>query len=319
KARALRDVVPAGALPEQPAVEFAFTESKVFAFVLPRPRVVTIAATPAEVAALADRFARELAERNLAFRTTARQLHDLLIAPLGLPATQRLVIVPDRELWRVPFAALIDGRDRYLVESTAIILSPSLRLGSGSARYTSLFAAGNLPDSARELREIGALYPRAVLQDGATEGEVKAHIGEADVIHIAAHGIFDDSAPLNSHLVLRDGELTARELMEMHLSASLVVLSACETAAGRIAPGEGIIGMTWALFLAGCPTVVATEWKIESASATRLVVALHRNLVARARPPADALREAQLELMREPRWSHPFYWAGFVVVSANAR
>jgi tetratricopeptide (TPR) repeat protein len=317
KARALRDVVPAGALPEQPAVEFAFTESKVLAFVLPRPRVVTIAATPAEVAALANRFARELAERNLAFRATARQLHDLLIAPLGLPPTPRLVIVPDRELWRVPFAALIDGRDRYLVKTAAITLSPSLRLGAGSPRYTTLFAAGNLPDSAAELREVGALYPRAILEDGATEADVKTRMVEADVIHIAAHGIFDDAAPLESHLVLKDGLFTARELMAMHLNASLVVLSACETAAGRIAPGEGIIGMTWALFLAGCPTVVATEWKIESTSARRLVVALHRNITARARPPADALREAQLEVMREPRWSHPFYWAGFVVVSGR--
>lgn len=317
KARALRDVVRGGELPEQPAVEFAITESKVFAFVLPKLRVVTIAATPAEVAELANRFARELAERNLAFRTTARQLHDLLIAPLALPPTSRLMIVPDRELWRVPFAALIDARDRYLVESMAITLSPSLRLGAGSAKYRTLYAAGNLPDSAPELREIGALYPHAVLQDAATEQQVKAHIGEADVIHIAAHGIFDDASPLESHLILRDGNLTARELMETHLTSSLVVLSACETAAGRIAPGEGIVGMTWALFLAGCPTVVATEWKIESTSARHLVVALHRNIVARARPPADALREAQLELMREARYAHPFYWAAFVVISGR--
>ncbi|MBV9494434.1 MAG: CHAT domain-containing protein [Acidobacteria bacterium] len=314
KARALRDVVPSGALPDGPAVEFAITESKVFAFVLPQLRIVTIDATPAAVAALANRFARELAERNLAFRTTARQLHDLLIAPLALPPTQRLIVVPDRELWRVPFAALIDAHDRYLVETTAITLSPSLRLGAANARYRSLFAAGHLPDSGLELAEVGALYPRATLRDEATEREVKAHLGEADVIHIAAHGIFEDAAPLESHLLLRDGKLTARELMEMHLTASLVVLSACETATGRIAPGEGLVGMTWALFLAGCPTVVATEWKIESGSARRIVVAFHRNLVQRGRAPADALREAQLALMRETRYAHPFYWAGFVVI-----
>jgi CHAT domain-containing protein len=98
------------------------------------------------------------------------------------------------------------------------------------------------------------------------------------------------------------------------------VLSACETARGRYGAGEGVIGLTWALFVAGVPSTVVSQWKVESASARDLMLNFHRQLRApSATAPAtaakaEALRQAALKVMKNPETSHPFYWAGFVLV-----
>jgi CHAT domain-containing protein len=100
----------------------------------------------------------------------------------------------------------------------------------------------------------------------------------------------------------------------------MVVLSACETGRGRIGAGEGLIGMSWALFVAGSATTIASQWKVESASTNELMLEFHRNLKSGSEDAqmqmtkARALQQAALKLMRDGRYAHPFYWAGFVVM-----
>lgn len=126
-----------------------------------------------------------------------------------------------------------------------------------------------------------------------------------------------------SHLVLaqndenpnEDGLLEAWELKDLDLKADMVIVSACETARGRIANGEGIIGMTWASFIAGAPTTVASQWKVESSSTTELMLEFHRQLLSKKSPSKpEARRRALLKLMKMPKFRHPSYWAGFVIV-----
>jgi CHAT domain-containing protein len=160
----------------------------------------------------------------------------------------------------------------------------------------------------------------------AREDTVKAEIGKYRVVHLASHGIVDDLNPLYSYIVLapssdlrEDGLLEAWELMEMNLEAELVVLSACDMARGRVGDGEGMIGMTWALFVAGVPTTVASQWQVPSQSTTKLMVAFHKNLQAQGSAKkmskAEAWREAALGMMADPRYRmKPYYWAGFVVL-----
>ena len=112
-----------------------------------------------------------------------------------------------------------------------------------------------------------------------------------------------------------DGLLEAREIINMDLRAELAVLSACQTARGWVGAGEGVIGMSWALFVAGVPTTVASQWKVDSASTTSLMIDFHRRLTARpTNAKAEALRQAALGLLRSERYRHPFYWAGFVMI-----
>jgi CHAT domain-containing protein len=196
---------------------------------------------------------------------------------------------------------------------------------------------GALPEAERQVRALAALYgprrSRVYTGAEAREERVKREGGSFSVVHLATHGTLDDANPMYSNVVLsrgkeagkaegEDGLLEAWELMEMHLDAEMVVLSACETARGRVTPGEGIIGLSWALFVAGSPTTVVSQWKVESASTTELMVNFHRHLQERfsrrvgagGMTKAEALRLAALRLLRDERYAHPFYWAGFVMV-----
>lgn len=185
-----------------------------------------------------------------------------------------------------------------------------------------------LPEAERQVTELSRIYgagrSRVYTGAEATEEHFKAEAGGYRVLQLAAHGILNDSNPMYSHIVLsraagrkEDGLLEAWEMMDLNLRADLVVLSACETARGRVSEGEGVIGMSWALFVAGAPATVVSQWKVDSASTTELMLGFHKNLRAGAGgapAKAEALRRAALSLMRTPEYRHPFYWAGFIVV-----
>jgi CHAT domain-containing protein len=191
---------------------------------------------------------------------------------------------------------------------------------------------GALPEADREVRTIGRIYGSAhstVLTGArADEREVKRKLAGYDIVHLATHAILDDTSPLYSQIVLAptrldaedDGLLEAWEIMRMKLNAELVVLSGCQTARGRVGRGEGVVGMSWAFLVAGCPTTVASQWNVESRSTEKLMVAFHRALASSAAgrvSKAEALRRAQLQLLRDPAYAHPFYWAAFGVIGAG--
>lgn len=197
---------------------------------------------------------------------------------------------------------------------------------------------GPLKYAEEQVSQLAALYgPRqskVYLGAEAREDRAKAEAAHHRILHLATHGVLNDASPLYSHVLLaqptalgnaaqEDGLLEARELMKLDLKADLVVLSACETARGRVGAGEGVIGLTWALFVAGCPRTVVSQWKVEEVSTSDLMVAFHRALkpqLNRAKAelqPARALQTAALKLLRGGQYRHPFYWAGFVVVGAG--
>lgn len=189
-----------------------------------------------------------------------------------------------------------------------------------------------LPEAANEVKALESLYGRqqshVFVGAEAAEDRFKAQAGEFRILHLATHGLLNDASPMYSHLLLspgepnskQDGLLEAWEIMDLDLHADLAVLSACETARGRITSGEGVIGLTWAFFVAGVPTTVVSQWKVESTSTAELMLAFHRARkatdVAGASPfrTARALRTAEIQLLHNPKFSHPFYWAGFIVM-----
>jgi CHAT domain-containing protein len=188
-----------------------------------------------------------------------------------------------------------------------------------------------LPEAERQAKRLHELYgkeeSRIYTGAEAQEERAKAEAPGFRILVFATHAILNDANPMYSHIVLsqakspsEDGLLEAWELMNLDLQAQLVILSACETARGRVGAGEGVIGLTWALFVAGSPATVVSQWKVESASTTELMLEFHRHLRSKLNDPkstvttAGALREAQLKLLRTPAYRHPFYWAGFVLV-----
>ena len=191
-----------------------------------------------------------------------------------------------------------------------------------------------LPEAEQEVKALKQLYgasrSKVYIGAEAREDRVKSEAAQAGILHFATHGTLNNASPMYSHLALAqggapdgtmdDGLLEAWELMQLDLKADLAVLSACETARGRFGAGEGMIGLTWALFVAGVPSTVVSQWKVESASTRDLMLGFHRQLRAPAASAkakvtkAEALRQAALKVMKNPETSHPFYWAGFVLV-----
>lgn len=299
-------------------------------------------------------FVQSLEQRDLAYRQPARNLYDLILGRAGVryDAAKSLRIVPDGPSWRLPFHALIDERGRHLIERVPISYSPSLALtrtaparGSASrallafgdpairsetasmtrALYRNV-TLGRLPDAAAEAQAIARLYGNSKVRVGVDAREIafKDDAPAYRVLHLAAHSIVDDHAPMFSSIVLaasgdnplEDGLLEAREIAGLDLRADLAVLSACDTARGAVTAGEGVVGLSWAFLAAGVPTTVVSQWKVGSASTADLMIAFHQELRAGGAIPA-ALRTAMLTLRRDSRWQHPFYWAPFVVIENN--
>jgi CHAT domain-containing protein/tetratricopeptide (TPR) repeat protein len=147
-----------------------------------------------------------------------------------------------------------------------------------------------LPEAEEEVRSLRQLYgaarSRVYIGAEAREDRVKAEAGQAKVLHFATHGMLNNASPMYSHLALaqggggEDGLLEAWELMQLDLKADLAVLSACETARGHIGAGEGMVGLSWAMFIAGVPSIVVSQWKVESAGTRDLMVSFHRALIS---------------------------------------
>ena len=348
-------------------LEYVVGSEKSYLFVVTKTnrdadvRVYPLAVKRDDLAKQTETFRQQLAARDLGFRGSASRLYDLLLKPAAaqLSGRNNLIVVPDNNLWDLPFQALINNANRYVIEDAAIAYTPSLtvlremmrrrQIEGAHATPANLLALGNpllanetlkraaltyrdgkldpLPEAEQEVKALGRLYgasrSRVYIGAEAREDRVKNEATRARILHFATHGILNNASPLYSHLALaeggasEDGLLEAWELMQMDLRADLVVLSACETARGRIGAGEGMVGFSWAMFIAGVPSIVVSQWKVESAGTRDLMINFHRNLLSPTTPrssKSEALRQAALKLLKTPETSHPFYWGAFVLV-----
>ena len=148
----------------------------------------------------------------------------------------------------------------------------------------------------------------------------KPRVAAPDVLHIATHALIDETQPELSGIVLSlvdaqgqpmRGFLPLVEVYDLPVHAQLVVLSACRTAAGPDVPGEGLASLTRGFMYAGSPRVVASLWSVEDRATAVFMRAFYEALFVRGQPAPAALRTAQAELRRSPRWSSPYYWAAF--------
>jgi len=178
-----------------------------------------------------------------------------------------------------------------------------------------------------EARAIMAVVPtgmgmEALGFDANRNRAISGELAQYRVIHFATHALVDNVHPELSGLVLSlvdekgepiDGFLGLQDIFNMDLSADLVVLSACQTALGKQINGEGMIGLTRGFMYAGAPHVLASLWKVDDFATAKLMAHFYKALERDRMTPAQALRQAQVELLKERPWSAPYYWAGFTL------
>jgi len=176
---------------------------------------------------------------------------------------------------------------------------------TGREAATILSLAGTEP----VLAASGFAASRSLVQSGRLRG--------FRILHFATHGLYNDLHPELSALALSaygagglpvDGLLRAYEVSSLDLRADLVVLSACRTAPGE----EGLTGLTNGFLLAGAPRLLVSLWDVDDRATSELMTRFYTALLREKLSPAQALRQAQLSLLREERWRAPYYWAGFI-------
>src|SRR5262247_2753806 len=147
-------------------------------------------------------------------------------------------------------------------------------------------------------------------------------LGQYSIVHFATHGLINSEHPELSGLVLslvdengkpQDGFLRMSEIFNLRLPADLVVLSACQTALGKEIKGEGLVGLTRGFMYAGAERVVASLWQVDDLATAELMKRFYRGMLQNGMRPAAALRAAQVELRKNPRWAAPYFWAGFIL------
>lgn len=185
------------------------------------------------------------------------------------------------------------------------------------------FALSSLPFSENEVLKVARLFSAdmkdVLLGKQASETILKKlPLKEYQIIHLACHGILDDTLPFRSALALscdesqeEDGFLQVREIYNLDLDADLVVLSACQTGNGTLEKGEGLIGLTRSFFHAGAHSILSSIWSINDRSTASFMEDFYCSL-SRGQDKSSALRVAKLNMLRSPH-AHPFNWAGFIL------
>ncbi|MCL1470669.1 CHAT domain-containing protein [Argonema antarcticum] len=254
-------------------------------------------------------------------------------ADLQSQRIKTLVFIPDGFLRNIPMAALYDGK-QYLIEQYAVVFSSGLQLlepqtlrkeqlnvlTAGLTEARQGFSA--LPSVAIELKQIGLEVngSKLLLDKQFTRTALKNQIEAKPfkVVHLATHGQFS-SNPAETFLLTWDGRINVKELDELLQirgksekdAIELLVLSACQTANGDLRATLGLAGVA---LRSGVRSTLATLWSVRDESTAELMIKFYQQLTRSPSGKADALRQAQLTLLRNPSYNHPFFWSPFVLV-----
>jgi len=265
----------------------------------------------------------------------AQQVYDLLLRPveteLATSDIKTLVFVPDGLLRSLPMAALHD-RQQYLIEKYSVVLTPGLQLLQSQPierlRLRGLLAGLSqaregfpaLPNVAVEIDQIKAEIPSQVLLDQSfTDRSLQTRLDStaASIIHLATHGQFSSNAD-DTFILTWDGRINVKQLDQLLRSREgnlspieLLVLSACQTAAGD---RRAALGMAGVAVRSGARSTLASLWSVSDRSTAALMIEFYRELGQLGMTKAEALRRAQVALLHQDEFAAPYYWAPFVLL-----
>ncbi|NEO86102.1 MAG: tetratricopeptide repeat protein [Spirulina sp. SIO3F2] len=282
-----------------------------------------------------------------------RKLHSLLIEPIAdlLPQDpeDRVIFIPQSSLFLVPFPALKNAAGEYLIQNHTILTAPSIQTLSltrtqkqQSPQGDGALIVGNptmpsiapdfgetpqpltqLPGAEQEAKAIADLLDtNAITGNAANKSAMVAQMQDAELIHLATHGLLDDIRGIGSAIALApdpnfqpepgqvNGLLTAEEIFDLNLKADLVVLSACDTGRGRIT-GDGVVGLSRSFIAAGVPSVLVSLWQVPDAPTAQLMTEFYRQR-EQTGDNAQALRQAMLQTLE--RHPEPRNWAAFTLI-----
>jgi CHAT domain-containing protein len=236
-----------------------------------------------------------------------------------LKQIQNVLIVPHHALAHLPFSLLPGAENSRLTAIPAASLLPYLGTRSNAPKPIAIYAAPEfskdlpaLPFARTEAENIAKLSPGATLhlgQAAANSPALPKELAAHRYLHFATH--VELASP--PRIELTNSRLTLDNIYALTLDADLVTLSACRTALGKDLNGEGLLSFTHAFLYAGANRVLATLWSVDDQATAEFMRHFYTALLTKQRTPAEALADARQTLRKIPRYSHPWYWAAFVL------
>ena len=268
-----------------------------------------------------------------------QEMYNLIIRPeaedLKTSGVKTLVFVLDGVLRNIPMTALHDG-EKYLIEDYSVALTPGLQLLSPQRLQQQSLKAlvGGLSESRqdfpplphvkKEVSKVSGKVPSQVLfnkqfTNPAFQNKVSA--APFPVVHLATHGQFGSTAE-DTFIVTWDGKVNVNDLsgtlktaeLSQENSLELLVLSACETAAGDDRSALGLAGVA---VRSGARRTIATLWKVNDESSAALMSTFYEQLLTAKETgvsKAEALRQAQIQILKNSKYQSPYYWAAYVLL-----
>ena len=321
--------------PGETLLEYYGAGEKWFAFVVTREGVTGVPLDGTGLDQAVERFREQIMVTDSnKYQTEGRRLYKRLFQPIApMIASGNLTVVPHGALHYLPFNAL-QRQDQFLIDRHHIRILPSagvMKFLKSNRGVTggNVIAFGNpdlgdpkydLPWAQKEARIVAGTQPnsRFLVRKNATETAVKRYGSQFRHIHFATHGTFQSKTPLSSGLLLagdneNDGTLTVDEIYDLHLPVDLATLSACETALGKVASGDDVVGFNRSFLYAGASSIVSSLWKVDDRATSILMQKFYASL--NTTDKRSALRNAQMTVKNTYR-SHPYYWAAFQLTGA---
>jgi CHAT domain-containing protein len=278
------------------------------------------------------------------------KLYDILIKPIkDQIKTTNLIIVPHRILHNLPFAALYDSQNKqYLTEKYAISILPSIySLATISPEKNSVndphdirvVALANptfdLLNSQIEVETIKELKSRTnppqplynlenpLYGEHATVENLNDELNRMNpapsILHLSTHNTPDNKVPLNTALSLYGGQLGKKDIDQYHMNqVNLVVLSACQTNVGEITKGDAVFNLTNSFLNNGVSSVVSSLWNVDDEATSKLMEKFYTELANPGTTKAEALQNAQVNLLKNNQYRHPYYWGAFLLTGDSS-
>ncbi len=283
------------------------------------------------------------------YKTQAEALYEFLLKDeLSTRNYSKLVIVPDGILAYLPFEILLTEKTAsikrnyrslpYLINTHSVSYSPSASIFSKSAQQKNRYDAylgfapsyetqatgalreplSNLVYNASEVEFAANLFDgKSYIGGSVSEEKLKNNAENAGIIHLAMHGKVEDEHPLLSKLYFspsdsEDGILHTYEIYNLTINSQLVILSACNTASGKLERGEGILSLERAFQYAGSRSLLSTLWAVDDAASAQLTQSFLTHL-KEGMPKDKALQQAKLAYLKTatPENLHPYFWSSF--------
>ncbi|MFZ6014440.1 MAG: CHAT domain-containing protein [Bacteroidota bacterium] len=335
-------------------LSFFQTQKTIYIIYIDRHRVLLSQKQAAQIDSLTEELNRAILLGGKELFKKSQWLKRMVLADAGdLGNITTLKIIPDGTAWKIPFSLLPDeGTDHhaYLGQRINMVylysfehqrLLPARKPDNNNKVLAFSFSTSDindknaitsfsllrdrkndLPGTSQEIREISKVWDGEYYFSGhANESNFKKMCGNYQIIHLALHGAFDEFDPDHSRLIFtndeaEDGQLHAYEIYNLSLNAELAVLTACNSGAGKITSGEGLISLGRAFAFAGVNSVLLSRWEVSDATAPIIMKYFYEGLKDNL-PKSEALRQAKMKFLlhhADNITSAPYYWDSFYIL-----